>query len=367
MKYILRIVSLALLFPLAFNANAQEDTTTTEEEDWSIYDDMDFADEGAKRFANAKISGLSPARLITIGYDYQAAYDLEAAGVINGNESYPAENATINATSGIRVGANIPVLSRNDILIQVGGQYWNLNYAYDDPDALNHPLHKTLSDNGLRTWGLNSTIYKPLNEFSFVLVQVAADMNGDYAIPEFQSMRYNRYSVAALYGKRPSDYKQWALGISRTYRAGELNYVPIFYYNYTSPTSKWGIEALLPARGHVRYSFNRRSILMAGFELEGNSYRIGNQSTILSDPLDELEIRRSEIRARLMYQRQLSGFIWIAAEAGYRISYAYHVDDIPDGKDFTRLFDIVSDAPYTMENTIGNPVYFNISVNLVSP
>lgn len=368
MKHAWRIVAFWAFLLVAFVAQAQPDTTTAEEEeDWSIYDNLDFADEGAKRFANAKISGLSPARLISVGYDYQAGYELGAAAVDNGEETFLAQTAQINSTSGIRVGANIPVLSRNDILIQVGGQYWNLNYNYDDPDALTHPLHQTLSNNGLRTWGLNSTIYKPLSEFSFVLVQLAGDMNGDYAVPEFQSMRYNRYSVAVLYGKRPSDYKQWALGLSRTYRAGELNYVPIFYYNYTSPTSKWGLEMLLPARGHVRYSFNKRSILMAGFELEGNSYRIGNQNPLFAAPLEDLEIRRSEIRARLIYQRQLSGFIWIAAEAGYRINYSYNVDNIPDGKDFTRLFDIVSDEPYIMENTIGNPAYFNISLNLVSP
>ena len=368
MKFSLRVWALLSLLPVAFCANGQEDTTTTEEEeDWSIYENLDFADEGAKRFANAKISGLSPARFISVGYDFQAGYDLDAAAVVQGDMNNEAEKATIKSTSGIRVGANIPVLSRNDILIQLGGQYWNLNYAYDNPDNLSHPLHQTLSTNGLRTWGLNSTIYKPLNEFNFILVQLAGDMNGDYSVPQFQSMRYNRYSVAVLYGKRPSDYKQWAFGISRTYRAGELNYVPIFFYNYTSPTSKWGLEMLLPARGHFRYSFNKRSILMAGFELEGNSYRIGNQSTVFSAPLEEVEIRRSEIRARLMYQRQLSGFIWIAAEAGYRINYSYNVDDIPGGEDFTRLFGIVSDAPYVMENSIGNPVYFNISINLVSP
>ncbi|MCB0736861.1 MAG: hypothetical protein KDC92_05050 [Bacteroidetes bacterium] len=365
MKYVLKFALVAMLAFYAPVLYAQEDTTTAEdEEDYSIYDDLDFADDGTQSFANAKISGLSPARFISLGYDYQAGYDLTAANV---GEGIAPETATINSTSGIRVGANIPVVSRNDLLIQVGGQYWNLNYNYNDASTLNHPLHKTLANNGLRTWGLNSTIYKPLNETHFILVQLGADMNGDYAVPEFQSMRYNRYSIAALYGKRPSDYKQWALGISRTYRAGELNYVPIFYYNYTSPVSKWGIEALLPARGHVRYSFNKRSILMAGFELEGNSYRLGNQSTFLSEPLDDVELRRSEIRARMMYQRQLVGFVWFAAELGYRINYSYNVDDIPEGKDFTRLFGIVSDAPYVMENTIGNPVYFNISLNLVSP
>lgn len=341
------------LFPL-FAQNEEED-------DYSEFDDFDFSEVEVSTFANAKINGLSPQRLISVGYDAQAGYDLTAGGY----GIYGDQTARINATHGYRVGANIPVYSTNKLIVQLGGQIWDMNYEYENPDELNHPLHQTLSENGLTTLGLVTTVYKPLNDKAFLLFQGNTDMNGDFELPDAQSLDYLKYSAALLIGKRPSDYKQWALGISRTYRAGESNIVPIAMFNWTSLYNNWGVELLLPARGHVRYTFNKRSIMMAGFELEGNSYRLGNNGSNPFNDLADLELRRSEIRTRLMYQRQVTGFIWLAAELGYRINYRFDVDEVGDEPDFSRYF--VLDTPYKYENEIGNPVYFNLSLNLVSP
>ena len=56
LKRILSILSMACFFTTNI-AIGQEDTTQVEEEDWSIYDNLDFADEGTKRFASVKIKG----------------------------------------------------------------------------------------------------------------------------------------------------------------------------------------------------------------------------------------------------------------------------------------------------------------------
>lgn len=364
------------VFPLvlglvSFTAIAQSDTTSLEEEeDYSIYDNLDFVDEGAKRFASAKIKGISPQKLITFGYDFQGGYDMTAGklGLTEGLTPYDEQTATVNSTQGIRVEANIPVISKNSLIVQVGARLWDINYDFKDADKLAHPMLQTLDKNGLTSLGLNSTIFKPLNETSFLLFKVDADMSGDFNYSDFQPLNYNRYSIAALWGKRPNDNKQWAIGLSRTYRAGEMNYIPVVMYNWTSVNNKWGTEILFPARGHVRYTLNPRSMLFAGFELEGNSFRIGNQG-FGNNPedrrLEDLEIRRSELRFRLMYERQITGFIWLSAQAGYRYNYSYNVDQVDDGEDFFRGF--LGDQPFAGENTLTNPLYFNISINLVSP
>jgi len=360
LKRILSILSMACFFTTNI-AIGQEDTTQVEEEDWSIYDNLDFADEGTKRFASVKIKGLSPAQLISIGYDYQAPYDITAGAF----SSYQEETANVLLTHGVRIGADVPVISRNNLIVQLGGQFWDFAYDLDRAPGSTHPLLNSLGQNGLKTFGLKATVYKPLNEFSFLLIQANADMNGDYSLSEFQSLNYNRYSAAALWGRRPNDYLQWGVGLSRTYRAGELNYIPVILYNKTSLSGKWGTEILFPARGHVRYRVNARSLVLGGFELEGNSYRIGNQNMALAAPFDELELRRSELRFRLNYQRQIVGFIWMSVQVGYRVMYSFNVDAVPEGKDFFRGF--FGDQPFAMENSAGNPLYANFSINLVSP
>jgi len=351
-----------VFFLMALSAStvlAQTDSTE-DYEDYSIYENMDFADEGTKRFASVKVSGKSPDKLISIGYDYQGAYNIDAAAFGQFAES----SERVNSTQGFRFGANIPVISKNSIIVQAGFIYWNVNYDFENSGELTHPLHQTLNENGLNIMGLAATIYKPLNETTFLMSRIAGTMGGDYNMSDLQAMKYNRYAVAVLWGKRPTDYKQWALGISQTYRGGEFNFVPVILYNWTSTNRKWGAETLFPARGDVRYNFNPRSMLFFGFDLEGTSLRLGNEGE-LDEPFNDLELRRSELRFRFKYERQITGFLWVSAKAGYRYNWNFNVDRVPGGKDFFRGF--FGDQEYVMENEIENPLFFNISINLVSP
>ncbi|MBV6654225.1 MAG: hypothetical protein KI786_10740 [Mameliella sp.] len=104
-------------------------------------------------------------------------------------------------------------------------------------------------------------------------------------------------------------------------------------------------------------------MLFAGFELEGQSYRINEVSNMLDN--QSLEIRRGEMRWRAMWQRQLTGFIWLQAQAGYRINWSYNADALSEGNEFFRGF--FGNQQYAMLNSITNPFYANISINLVSP
>ena len=338
--------------------NAQVDSTVTEEEeDYSIYDNLDFADEGTKRFCSSKIEGLSPAKFISLGYDLQGPYTLQADRLLGADSS----DVPFNASHGIRFNANVPTISRNDIIIQLGATYWEQKYEMDESSDPIHPLGKSLTENGLRTMGLNTTIFKPLNETDFILFQGSADLNGDWAWNDFMPLQYLKYSAAALYGKRPHDRKQWAVGLARTYRVGELNYIPIVLFNYTDIPNKWGTEILFPARAHVRRTFNPRNMLFFGYELEGQSYRLWQQP--LRD--QDLEIRRGELRFRFVYECSLKDFIWLSAQAGYRINYSFDVDRLPEGNEFFRGF--FGNQQYVMQNGLGNTPYINVSINLVSP
>lgn len=331
-----------------------------EEEDYSMYDDLDFVDEATKRFCTSKIKGLSPAKLISIGYDVQGPFSITAGEY----DDRTAQTRNVDFAHGVRVFANVPLISRNNIIIQGGVNHWDHQLAYESAPSLDeHPLHQALRNGGLRTTGINTTVFKPLNETNFLLFQASVDVNGNYTWSNFQSPQYATYSGALLWGKKPTDRKQWGVGLSRTYRAGELNYIPVFLYNWTSVDGKWGTEMLLPARGHVRYSFNPRSMLFAGFELEGQSYRLNNGAKVWNE--DHVELRRSELRFRLMYERSLVNFIWISVQAGYRVNYLYDVDELAGGQEFFRGF--FGDQPYLVENSITNPLYFNVSLNLVSP
>lgn len=360
---------LASLFALASHGYAQ--VTDDDDDDDIDYGAVELVDGGmSKTYANSRIIGTSPQRFVSVGWDVQGPYDMSFSPIGSypeGTPIAPSQLATGRAqyTGGFRLNANIPVISRNNLVWQMGATYWDTRYNITDiagdSTASGKDVLNALNQNGLRTGGINTTIYKPLNEYQFILVQASVDMSGDYGLGLQSEVRT---SVAALWGKRPNDRKQWAVGLSRTYRVGAMNYIPIFLYNWTAPNRKWGIEALLPARGAVRYNIDRNSMILAGFELEGQSYRLNTLSLLRSDQAS-LEIRRGEIRPRLEYMRQLTGYFWLGVQAGYRLNFSYDADALPGGREFFRGF--FGDQNFAMLNSIGNAPYAQITINFVSP
>ena len=346
---------------------SQTDSTkkVEEEEDYSIYENVTSTDGQSKTFCNPKIFDLSPSRFISIAWDQQLPYDMKLSqmGFYPKGSDVATETISVISTSGIRLFANIPVISSNKFLWQLGLNYWNMNYVFSENTTPNTSVVQQLKEFGLTTMGLHSTAYKPLNDKQFILMQVSADLSGNYTLSNIQDFKFTRYSASILWGKRPNDRKQWAIGLSRTYRVGELNFLPIILYNWTAPNRKWGTEILFPARVHVRKNFNARSLVMAGYELEGQSYRIGGVKL----PVDkELEIRRGELRLRLEYQRQIWGFIWGTIQAGYRHNYSFNADYTEKGgSDF--FIGFVDKQEYAMINKLGGAPYFNIGIHLVSP
>jgi hypothetical protein len=366
MTKILRLLWLLLLVPSIGFAQVEEE----EDEDYSAYENLESVAEKAKTYANAKIVGLTPQRFVSVGYDAIAPYAARFSNI----GSYPVDSMPLFSderkttyTDAYRVMVNIPVISTNKFLWQLGANYLQTNYKYEDDgttSGANHNLPELLQNNSLRTMGLNTTIYKPLNEKQFLLFQANADLSGDYQMNKLQSLGYLRYSAAILWGKRPHDRLQWAVGISRTYRVGNMNYIPVLMYNWTSISGKWGTEILLPARGAVRYTFNSRNMLLFGFDLEGQTYRI--QQLSLQDR--SFEIRRGELRFRFEYLRKLTGFFWMGLQAGVRLDYSFDADDM--GPEFARsdwFRGFFGTQEFAMRNKLGPAPFLSLTINFVSP
>lgn len=369
------------VFGPSFSVVAQVPETenpTNVEEDYSLYDNVEYSTKGTRRFCSPKIEGISPTKLISFGYDYQMGYNM-SADTLNSNQvqggpgpsfNLNAQDAKILGSHGMRLAFNIPVISKTNLVWQLGGNYWEQRYAFADKAALVNPMLKSLSEYGLKTAGISTTLFKPLNDKYFLLFQGSADYSGNFAINKMMPLNYLKYSAALIFGKRPSELRQWGVGIARTYRVGEINYIPVVLYNSTDAKNKWGTEILFPARAHVRRTINSRNMLFAGYELEGQSYRMWNTSSVDGYQMreDQLEIRRGEIRLRLIYEFSLKEFIWLSIQAGYRVNYRFDMDRLINGDENYRAFGLIDDMPpYVMVNKLTNPLYFNVSINLVSP
>lgn len=368
-------------FQLSF---AQEDGE--EEEDYSIYEDFEAVDDTpVKNYAKPSISGMSPQQFLSIGFDAQMPYRYEFSDVrlpqsnpgsgYDVEEEHPTINETGRAefTGGFRFGSNIPIISKNSFVWQSGINF--MDTRYNISESLNSPrqpvtlpdgtearsLGRILNEDGLRNLNWTNTFFFPLNEKDFIVFQGQMDLSGNYDLDEFQPLHTIRYSAAAVYGKRVNDYYRWGIGISRTYRVGHLNYVPVIMYDWTSKSRKWGTEILFPARAYVRYNINPNSLLLTGFDLEGQSYRIDDYSV----DGNSFEIRRGEVRPKIEFQTKLVGYFWLSVQAGYRWDWSYDADQLDGNNDFFRGF--FGEQEFAMVNNLDNPLFFNIGINFVSP
>lgn len=325
----------------------------TDSLDFGEFGDAD--DKAARTFATQKVLYLSPTKLISVGYEGQPGFDITSTGPHvdrprTGPDPIPVVETTqkVDRFAGLRLGVNAPVISRSNFILNLGLTYWNTGVRISNlgESALFSALNR-----GLRSTGVNATVFKPFDNKHFLLLQANADLNGNYRNFDDLSSEALTYSGTAIYGWKPNDNFMWGLGVTRTYRAGQLLHIPVVFYNRTfSP--RWGVEAVFPARANLRRNFGTSSLLMLGYEIEGNAYYLGPVNG------QDIFLRRGELKPRVTYERQLAGFVWLSAQVGYRYNWRFdgYATQNPKGDD---------NPVFT--NDLGNPLYFNVSINLVSP
>jgi hypothetical protein len=353
-------VPFLLLFILPSDSLSQENSPIEEEGDEMM---IDFANlvqtEENKAYCSSRILGQTPMKIISLGYDLQTAHALQIDPFLPGG---PEASENITNTRGLRLGINYPIYSKNDLLVNLGFNYAASNYSFETPALeTDNPLFQALDNNGLSTLGFTATIFKPINIKRYFIIQFGANLNGDYALSNIQALRYTRYTASIIYGIKPNDRKMWGFGATRTYLGGALNYLPVYYMMYTSENKKWGLEMVLPARFQYRRNIDDKNLLLLGWEVEGNTYRINNDGDPYGLPYNDMELRRAELRLRATWEHALTPQIWLSAQAGFRYNWSYDVDR----DDFFRSFG--DDTPYLVETDLGNPAYFNLSINWVSP
>lgn len=350
------------IFGNSFFAKAQVDTgdvIETDEEEFSM-DGFEEADDTViKQYCNNKINNLNPTTLVGLSYDFMFGAELESTN--------PEDSSAFNYTSpislnhGVRLDANVPLISKSNIILNATFSYWESRYNFDAVDN-NDRLARSLNNNDLRTATLGVLAFKPLDEKHFLIFQAATSLNGNYTFgtydfgevePDFGKMKY---TASILYGWKKSDNQNLAIGITRTYRGGRLLHIPIFLWNKTF-NDKWGMELLLPARGGIRYNFSALSSINFGYELEGQSYLLQNSpSSADLFPTNNYELRKSEIRGRIMLNQALSSFIRLNIQAGVAPAYRFDLED--DGS---------NDGNVVSVGSLGLPMYFRIGLNFVSP
>jgi hypothetical protein len=328
-----------LLLTLA--AFAQNDTTTG----MLQFEDMDS--KPVKRYATNKVLYTTPNRFISAGFEQQGSHNISSPQFVQGPRRF-------NGAGGPRIAVSAPVISRTRGILNINASYWRT--AYNGADAFPDVLYNSLDERGLHHASLGATVFKPLNEKNFIILQAT----GDAAFLTEQGASINSKaftsSATAIYGWKRSDSLMFGIGVARTYRLGRLIHVPVLMYNRTF-NDRWGLEILLPARAAVRHNFNPKTLATLGFELEGTQYAwYRNNVGVPGGTGSTLFLQRGEAKPRLNIERKLFGFWWLALQTGVRVNGRFVVVDRYNGKEQHEV----------ITTNLGSPFYLNLSLNLVS-
>lgn len=339
----MRNIFLLILILISTSVIAQEDTT-------EVFDYSNFGDaEGVRRYCTQKVLNQTAQRIVSIGYEYHGKFSMPDVplGVM-----LPAiQNFNVRNVSALRAQLNIPVVSTNKIIWQLGANYWGSRFSIENPGT--NLFAKTLNDGVMTSVGINSTIFKPLNEKNFLILQASSDANGLFKSFGDISGKAFTFSATAIYGWKTSEKNMIGTGLARTYRAGQVIHVPVLFWNRTF-NDKWGMELLLPARGFLRYNVSTTNMFQFGYELEGNQFWMD----LANSKNGSVFIQRGEMKPRIMWDKKLSGFIWLNLQAGLRYNWRF---------DVMNEYNARKEAQRYFTSSLGNPFYFNISLNLVSP
>lgn len=309
-----------------------QDSTSFEVFDPSQYEDG----AGTKKYCTQKVLNQVPTKLIGFGYEHNFSS-------VNSNIDGKTK---INSMGGFRATASILAISKNQLIVSIGANYWG-SKVHTNGVPVNSSM-KQIFGNRMDNLGFNILVFRPLDEKHFLIGQINIDasligLNGNIN-PGLSSLTY---FGSAIYGWKKSDYRMLGLGLSRTYRLGRPLIVPILLYNQTF-NDKWGVETLLPARAHLRYNLSTNTILLVGYELEGQQFDLST---------NDIFLQRGEIKPRFILEQKLKGFFWLSAQLGYRINGRFNLVDKYNGKGSDEI----------LVNNWGGAPYFNISLNFVSP
>lgn len=302
--------------------------------------------------ASASVIGNRKGKAIEINYTAFPSFNITSDSRFEGLEDAHGEFETAKA---VEFKLKIPIILKSRTKIISGLKYKYEKYTFKEPENISYDLYKNLQEKHLRSIDLDFYLSRSLRNYHFFLSKVGLELNGDFGEESHLPFtRFIKYSISGLYGWKHDKYTSYGFGLYLSYTFGRPRIYPAFLWNKTY-NQKWGIEAILPANFYLRHNLSEKSILIAGYDVEGDSYHI-----VLDDPplseIKTLELRKSDIRLLLTYEQEIYDFLWFSISGGYRFNINFNLSE---DNDFSN--DII------LKNNIDNSPFLQLSIFAVPP
>ena len=314
----------------------------------------DLADK--QQFANPSVLGMGPSKGIILHYERTTPFSVAASSQVSGVSDYTTD---ARRNGRLIFKGYIPAWNRPHLKVIVGLNYDREEFKFREQPTT-YGLFDNIENKGLKSTGVQLAVIRPVDAVHWYLARVKTELSGDYnSGADIGDINYLRASAEAFYGWKRSPRFSWGVGFQYGYTFGRLSLYPAIIYNRTF-NDRWGVEALFPARVSVRYNASERSLFYAGYSVDGSNYIVALRQALPlgpgKQPLRSLELRETEVKFRLRWERELLSFLWLGAEAGYRYNYAF------DAFDHTN-----ADRERIIRTKLGNAPYVSLEIFAVPP
>ncbi len=322
-------------------------------------DNTEQVTKDPKELANPSVVGMGKSKGIIVSYEGQPDFGITSTSP---EAAIGSRTAEVRRNNKFDVKAYVPIVNNPHFKMVGGFNYSFEEFNFEEPGMnSSYPFYENLEDKKLKSISSQLVMLHAVDEVNFYVFRIKGELNGDYSSKEVAVPDYLKTSAEILYGWKKRSDLSYGVGVQISYALGGRRIYPAFLYNRTF-NSKWGLEALLPANADIRYNASEKSLLFAGFSLDGASYNINVQSIGLP-AYETLELRRSEIRTRVRWEREIYDFLWFGVEAGYRANLSFNAFE----KESNDGFMFAKRATPVIDNKLKGAAIFNVEIFLVPP
>jgi glycosyltransferase involved in cell wall biosynthesis len=315
------------------------------------------------QYCDPKLVGMAPSKGFYISYERtgNASITSTSRDTAVGNSS-----ANIERNNKFEVSLKFPIKRKGSLKLIGGFRYLYEEFTFKDASGFSdYALYSNLQQKHLKSIGVNLSILQSLGETKFLIWRNDFDLNGDYTSKDLPTSSFIKASSSLLYGWKKCETKSTAIGLYLNYSLGRQSLAPVFLYNNTF-SKHWGVEALLPAAAKLRYNLNEKSLMYAGYTLEGGSYNLDIDNPAIQQ-YKSLQLRKSNIRFFLEFQREIYKFVWFSVTTGMRLPTNFNLTTKDDKGGSISLTKGIVKGEQLIENTVSMAPFLNVTIFITPP
>jgi hypothetical protein len=327
-------------------------------------DSINHVKISSPKYCDPTLPGMSPSKGISLSYERVGNSHITS---VSRDTAIGNASANMERNNRFEFNAKIPIITRGKFKFIGGFRYFYEDFIFKNSSGYSaYPLYANLQKKHLKSIGINLSMLKSIDEKKFWLWRSDFDLNGDYTNEQLPTSSFIKVSTAFLYGWKKCETKSTGIGIFINYALGRQTISPVYLYNNTF-NKHWGIEALVPAYIKGRYNFSEKSLLYFGYDIEGASYNLSINNPAITQ-YQSLQLRKSNVRVLLEYQRELYQIVWFSIAAGMRQPINFNITtrhDLGGYFSFSKFAFVPGNQ--LIRNTLSLAPFINVSIFITPP